>query len=62
MAVWRPEEPQGLWAWSSEDARAGAQPLLKGMGTGLCPGLRELEGRARLPPLDLGSCGGQDCP
>lgn len=61
--AWHPEEPRHLWAWSFEpgDARAGGQPLPKGMGTGLYPGLRELEGRAKLPPLDLGRCGGQNC-
>lgn len=57
-AAWRPEEAQPLWAWSSEpepgDTRARGQPLSKGMGTGLNPGRRELEGRARLPPWTLG--------
>lgn len=60
-AARRPEEPQRLWAWSPEpgDARAGGQPLRKGMGTGLYPGPRELEGRARFPGV-LGRCGGQN--
>lgn len=59
-SVWRPEEPQQLWAWSSEpgDARAGGPPLPKGTGTGLYAGLR-----AGLPPLALGggACSGQEC-
>lgn len=57
-SVWRPEEPQQLWAWSSEpgEARAGRPPLPKGTGTGLHAGLR-----AGLPPLALGGCRGQEC-
>ncbi|XP_023619186.1 activin receptor type-2B [Myotis lucifugus] len=33
-AAWRPDQPQRLWAWSSEpgDARARGQPLPKGSG------------------------------
>lgn len=41
-AGWRSEEPQWLWAWSSQagDTRAGGQPLPKGMGASLSPLLR----------------------
>jgi hypothetical protein len=69
-AMWPSQEPQRLWAWSSQarDTRAGGQPLPKGMGASLFPCRQgtvarlESKGRARLPPLDLGTCVRQHFP